>query len=197
MRLIVLFVSVLLVACQGSDRVEISYHFCDSEQVIYAGQQDSFCVTEDKGQWQLVSQPSYGVVESLANNRFRYTSDEAHSGEVGLVFSDGQGQSFTRRYNIIKLTDSFLLSSEGSERATAYNDSNKIVHFADKLHVTWLDDIQGQSYVKVRTFDKNSRSWGQIYTVDEARDNHGGAVMIADKDGYLHIVYYPHSQIPL
>lgn len=196
MRLIVLFITLLLVACQGSDRVEGSYDFCESEKVIYAGQQDSFCVTENKGQWQLVNQPSHGVVEPLSNNRFRYISNELHSGEVGLVFSDGQGRSFTRRYNIIKLTDSFLLSREGSERATSYNDSNKIVNFADKMHVTWLDDIQGQSYVKVRTFDKNNHTWSQAYTVDEARDNHGGAAMIADKDGYLHIVYYPHSQDP-
>ena len=88
----------------------------------------------------------------------------------------------------------FLLSSEGSGRATSYGESNKIVTVGGKTHVAWLDAIAEGFRVRVRTLDRRTGQWGPIVAIGDGQDNHGGPALIVDSKGYLHIVYYPHHQ---
>ena len=85
-----------------------------------------------------------------------------------------------------------VLSEYGCGRATAYSEFNKIVTIGNKTHVSWLDSVDGQFLVKIRTLDKNTGQWSPTYAVGEAFDNHGGPSLTADSSGYLHIVYHPH-----
>lgn len=87
---------------------------------------------------------------------------------------------------------SFLLSENGSGRATAYSSSNKVVTFEGKTHVAWLDTIVDEFVVNIRTLDNDSGEWSATYRVDEAYNNHGGPALTMDAEGYLHITYYAH-----
>lgn len=86
----------------------------------------------------------------------------------------------------------FLLSAEGSGRATAYLESGKIVTFQGKTHVAWLDTPAEGFRIRVRTLDHATGQWSPPYTVGEAADNHGGPALAVDAQGYLHIVYFSH-----
>ena len=84
----------------------------------------------------------------------------------------------------------FLLSSEGSGRATAYLESPKIISFEGKTHVAWLDSPTEGFRIRIRTLDQKTGVWSKTYTVGVAQDNHGGPALTIDGEGYLHIVYY-------
>lgn len=86
----------------------------------------------------------------------------------------------------------FLLSAEGSGRATAYLESGKIITYQGKTHVAWLDTPAEGFRIRVRTLDHATGAWSPAWTVGEAADNHGGPALAVDADGYLHIVYYSH-----
>ncbi len=86
----------------------------------------------------------------------------------------------------------FLLSSEGSGRATAYLESPKIISFEGKTHVAWLDSPTEGFRIRIRTLDQKTGVWSKTYTVGVAQDNHGGPALTIDGEGYLHIVYYSH-----
>lgn len=85
-----------------------------------------------------------------------------------------------------------LLSSQGSGRATAYLESPKIVTFAGKTHVAWLDSSSEGFRVCIRSLDLGTGRWSETYTIGEAQDNHGGPALTVDGDGYLHVIYYAH-----
>ena len=85
-----------------------------------------------------------------------------------------------------------LLSRYGSGRASAYAEANKIVTFQHKTHVAWLDSVTDGFYVRIRTLDRQSNQWSQMYTIGMAYDNHGGPALTVDDRGFLHVVYYPH-----
>ncbi len=86
----------------------------------------------------------------------------------------------------------FLLSAEGSGRATAYLESGKIITFKGKTHVAWLDTPAEGFRIRVRTLDHATGAWSPTWTIGEAADNHGGPALAVDADGYLHIVYFSH-----
>ncbi len=90
--------------------------------------------------------------------------------------------------------DQMLLSEYGCGRATAYNESNKIVTVGDRTHVAWLDSADSRFLVRIRTFDHTSGKWTATKTLGEAQDNHGGPALAVDSRGYLHVVYYPHHK---
>lgn len=87
-----------------------------------------------------------------------------------------------------------VLSTNGSGRATGYAEANKIVSFQGKTHVAWLDSNRNGFEVKIRTCDHASGGWSEAYTIGPAFDNHGGPALAIDGKGYLHVVYYPHSE---
>ncbi len=84
------------------------------------------------------------------------------------------------------------LSENGSGRATAYSETNKIVTIGSKTHVAWLDSEGDTFWVRIRTYSHGKKAWSPAYTIGEAYDNHGGPALTADRDGFLHVVYYPH-----
>jgi hypothetical protein len=84
------------------------------------------------------------------------------------------------------------LSVEGSGRATAYAEHNKIITHEGKTHVVWLDADGEGFWARGRTLDRTSGEWGPLITIGSAQDNHGGPALTLDSNGYLHVVYYPH-----
>ncbi len=86
----------------------------------------------------------------------------------------------------------FLLSAEGSGRATAYLESGKIVTFRGRTHVAWLDTPSEGFRIRIRTLDLANGRWSQAWTIGEAVDNHGGPALTVDAEGYLHVVFYSH-----
>jgi hypothetical protein len=89
-------------------------------------------------------------------------------------------------------TNPFLLSEEGSGRATAYLESPKIVTFKGKTHTAWLDSPEEGFRIRIRTLDHASGNWSEANTIGEATDNHGGPALTIDAEGYLHVLYYSH-----
>ncbi len=94
--------------------------------------------------------------------------------------------------NYLEPMNPFLLSHEGSGRATAYLESGKIITFQGRTHVTWLDTPPEGFRIKIRTLNHASGQWSQTWTIGEAADNHGGPALTVDAAGYLHVVYYSH-----
>jgi len=83
-----------------------------------------------------------------------------------------------------------LLSERGSTRAARYAVSNKIVTLGGKTHVAWLDSI---SQTMVATYDRGADAWGDAVKVGDGADNHGGPALTCDSEGFLHIVFGPHT----
>ncbi|MCG8611096.1 MAG: BNR repeat-containing protein [Pseudomonadales bacterium] len=151
------------------------------------------CISDTKTNWTLSIEPVNGMVEKITENIYQYTPQSGFSGTDAVVFTDRSGKQTKKHFFVTGLENAFKLSGVSSDRATAYPDSNKIVTIGTKTHVTWLDEEDGTFFIRVRTLDQSSNTWGETYTVDTAEDNHGGAAMVADSEGFLHIVYYPHS----
>src|SRR5690349_6272574 len=84
-----------------------------------------------------------------------------------------------------------ILSSEGSGRASAYTEQNKIITLHGKTHVVWLDAVDAGFRVRGRTLDLAAGTWSEVVTIGEAQDNHGGPALTVDSHGFLHIAYYP------
>lgn len=92
-----------------------------------------------------------------------------------------------------KRASRFWVSSNGCGRATAYPNQNKIVTLGNSTHVTWLDVTPDGFWVRIRTLDRRTDQWSPVFTVGQARDNHGGPALAVDSQGYLHIAYGPHD----
>lgn len=86
----------------------------------------------------------------------------------------------------------FLLSGEGSGRATAYIESPKIISFAGRTHAAWLDTPEEGFRVRIRTLDHASGEWSKTITIGEADNNHGGPALTVDAEGTLHVLYFSH-----
>jgi len=90
--------------------------------------------------------------------------------------------------------EGFLVSQDGSGRATGYAETNKIITWGDTTHVAWLDCTASGFEVRMRSFDRITGQWSPTYTIGAAEDNHGGPALAVDSEGYLHIAYYPHHE---
>lgn len=84
----------------------------------------------------------------------------------------------------------FLLSAHGSDRATSYLCSNKVVTRAGKTHVVWTD---APAVSRGRTYDHASGVWSEPVTIGQGCDNHNNVSLTADPQGHLHVVYGPHG----
>ena len=85
---------------------------------------------------------------------------------------------------------STVISTNGSDRATRYRNTNKVVTFVDKTHVSWLD---WNNESMIATYDHIANTWTQPVEVGIGYDNHGGPALAADSGGYLHMIYGPHN----
>lgn len=93
----------------------------------------------------------------------------------------------------MEIAQTELLSERGSTRATRYAGTNKIVTVDGKTHVAWLDSI---SNTMIATYDHASGKWSQPVKVGSGTDNHGGPALTCDSQGYLHLIFGPHGDVP-
>lgn len=91
---------------------------------------------------------------------------------------------------MIRYSEPYLLSDKGSDRATAYIHSNKIVTIAGRTHVVWTD---APAVTRGRTCDHDQKTWSSVYTIGEGCDNHNDPSLTADRKGRLRLVYGPHG----
>jgi len=114
---------------------------------------------------------------------------------LGVLFGPGSETlaAGKPRETAIEMARATLLSDRGSTRATRYAGTNKIVTIDGKTHVSWLDSV---SDTMIATYDGASGRWGQPVKVGSGTDNHGGAALTCDSQGYLHIIFGPHGDVP-
>jgi len=87
-------------------------------------------------------------------------------------------------------TEAFRLSQTGSTRATSYNWGNKILTLNGKTHVVWLD---APATICGRTYDHQSKTWGEIVRIDDGCDNHACPCITADAEGHIRLTFGPHG----
>jgi len=90
-----------------------------------------------------------------------------------------------------------LLSSCGSDRATEYNNSSKIIRLADKLLIGWLDAAEGAvgpTRLRLGICSPCTGALQNTLLLGEAFDNHCGPALALDKDQRLHVMLGAHHQ---
>jgi len=82
--------------------------------------------------------------------------------------------------------------SDGSDRATAYEMSNKIVRYGNKTHIGYLKYEGGSHKAYVRTYHHDTGEWDDEVFLGSVYDNHGGPALAVDSNGYLYVFYDGH-----
>ncbi len=88
-----------------------------------------------------------------------------------------------------------LISSDGSDRATGYNMSSKLIRTSDALYVSWLDapsEPGDTAKIRLGTHDSNTGELRSIQTLGEGIDNHCGAALAMDRDDRMHAIIGHH-----
>ncbi len=88
-----------------------------------------------------------------------------------------------------------LISSTGSDRATGYNMSSKIIRTSDALYVSWLDapsEPGDTAKIRLGTFDPKTAENQSTLTLGEGIDNHCGAAIAQDPKGRMHAISGTH-----
>jgi hypothetical protein len=88
-----------------------------------------------------------------------------------------------------------LISTTGSDRATGYNMSNKIIRTTDTLFTGWLDaPSQPGDTVKIRLgiHDPESGDLESTQTLGEGIDNHCGPALAMDPTDRMHAIVGHH-----
>lgn len=90
-----------------------------------------------------------------------------------------------------------LLSTDGSDRGTAYDMSNKIIRQKDKLFVGWLNapEIAGQkAKIMLGVCNPETGHLMKNLELGQAEDNHCGPAIAIDNTGRLHVIIGSHGQ---
>lgn len=93
----------------------------------------------------------------------------------------------------VTLKEEGILSSTGSNRATAYSDTNTIIQYKEKIYFTWQEIHDHQFKVVLSSYSPSNNEFFKPVRIGDSYDNHGVASIAIDSSGYLHVVYYPHS----
>jgi len=88
--------------------------------------------------------------------------------------------------------DRTLVSTMGSNRATGYMTSNKILELDNGYLITYLESDGATVEVILEHYDYDHNQLSRV-NIGKAENNHGGAAITIDREGYLHIVYGPHT----
>lgn len=94
------------------------------------------------------------------------------------------------------MNDSILLSRNGSDRATAYAMSNKILRRHGKLHIGWLDGplvAGGPEQIQLGVCDGGTGELLSMFTLGEGIDNHCGPALALDGNGRMHAIIGAHG----
>jgi hypothetical protein len=89
------------------------------------------------------------------------------------------------------------LSARGSDRATAYNTSSKLVRRGDQLYVTWLESPPAPGVptrIMLAVCDAGNGALQYAFPLGEGTDNHCGAALALDRAGLLHAVIGAHHR---
>lgn len=88
------------------------------------------------------------------------------------------------------------LSESGSDRATGYNMSSKLIRRDDTLFVSWLDapsELGQPAKAMLGVCDLQSGEMRSRIQLGEGIDNHCGAALALDQNGRLHAIVGAHS----
>lgn len=89
-----------------------------------------------------------------------------------------------------------LLSRAGSDRATGYATSNKIIRHDGKIFVGWLDAPQfpgGPESIQLGVCDARSGGLLRAFSLGEGSDNHCGPALAVEGNGRLHAILGAHN----
>ena len=89
-----------------------------------------------------------------------------------------------------------MLSESGSDRATGYNMSSKLIRRDDTLFVSWLDtpsELGQPAKAILGVCDPKSGEMRSRIELGEGIDNHCGAALALDGTGRLHAIVGAHS----
>ena len=92
-----------------------------------------------------------------------------------------------------KWSDSILISKTGSNRATHYLESNKIIENDKFIFTTILEFENDKFYNTIYRLDKKTKSLSSFRFDDVVKDNHCGASIAVDKFGYIYTVIGGHN----
>ena len=87
------------------------------------------------------------------------------------------------------------LANAGSDRATAYNISNKLVRRGERLYVGWLDapvEAGGPVRIQLGVCDGTTGVLERVIPLGEGVDNHCGLALALDGGGRLHALVGAH-----
>jgi hypothetical protein len=101
----------------------------------------------------------------------------------------------TKTLITINMPSTTILTHKGSDRATSYNMSAKIVRRDDRLFVTWLQSppAPGElSDIMLGVCDSTSGKLRHSLSLDQGIDNHCGATLALTPDNELHIMVGAH-----
>jgi hypothetical protein len=85
-----------------------------------------------------------------------------------------------------------LLSEIAGERASQ-GPGNKIVTLEGKTHFVWQDSFEQRYFARARTFDHTTGEWSVPATLSEGVDEHSRPTLVADTQGYLHVIMGGHN----
>lgn len=91
-----------------------------------------------------------------------------------------------------------LLSSTGSDRATAYIMSNKIIRLGSQVFVGWLDAPEApdtNAKVMLGVIDSQTGALQHSFSLGEVHDNHCGPALVVDRNERMHAVLGAHSSV--
>lgn len=89
-----------------------------------------------------------------------------------------------------------LLSRAGSDRATAYAMSNKLLRHEGKLYVGWLDAALapgGPERIQLGICDGETGALERAFLLGEGVDNHCGPALALDGGGRMHAIVGAHG----
>ena len=87
------------------------------------------------------------------------------------------------------------LSTSGSDRATGYNMSNKVIRTPDALFTGWLDAPESSgdtAKIRFGTHDPTTGERLSTQALGEGIDNHCGPALALDPDNRMHVIIGAH-----
>ena len=90
-----------------------------------------------------------------------------------------------------------LLSTQGSDRGTAYAISNKIIRTSERLYVCWLDAPPGpdeKARLMLAGCNLETGEAENTIEIGRAEDNHCGPAIVVDGVGRFHMIIGSHGQ---
>lgn len=112
-----------------------------------------------------------------------YNSKSKHKYNFNMTQFDSENSN----KSIIK-----LISTNGSSRATAYGNINKIAFQNNFAFIGWLSIKESKFKPVITVYSLTDKTIKFNYSFDESFDNHGVPSIVIDNQKRIHLFYYPH-----